>query len=137
LVTAEFSRTSLGLPDHEPLVVVATVGVSHGPAYRLWPVVCDDERCELAIGVGDLLRLPDDPEIELAAVSDVPGAAGLLASPVVEHSPAWAAQHASLDVLIEANRGGSSWFGWEVKVVPLLLATAGRHEEARAALAGA
>jgi hypothetical protein len=135
--TAEFVTTSFGPPGKAPCVeVVATVGVSFEPAYRLWPVVCDRDTSDLTTEVGALLNPPTDWGVSLSRAADAPVAARDLVAPVLEHALPYANRFADVDALIAENRSDPDEFGWQAEVVPLLLAAAGRSDEARRSLAG-
>ena len=119
----------------DTLEVSGRVGVSYLPAYRLWPLLGDTERADLAIDFARLLDLPIDSLIvEVTGPADVSRAAKELVNPVLEHGFTWAQQFQSIEDLHAFNRTHPPRFGWEIEEVPTLLASAGRHDEARAAL---
>ncbi len=131
--TADFPRTSLA--RELPLELTGTVGVSYEPAYRLWPAVTERECSDATVELVDLLDLPDELAVTLSVPGNVARAVEELVGPVLEHAVRWAQQYASIDALIEYSRADADSFSWEIEVVPLLLAAAGRHDDARAALA--
>ena len=132
--TAGFYRTSFGkaLP---PLELTGTVGVSYHRAYRLWPAVSDTERSDATIELGDLLDVSDELIVTVTDSKDAVRAAEQLAGLVLEHALAWAQRYASFDALLEQSQADPECFESEIEEVPLLLAAAGRHDDARAALA--
>jgi hypothetical protein len=119
-----------------------TVGVSYFPAYCLWPVLGDFTRSEKTIELGELLAPTDETTmiepmiVTLATVEDVERVADELISPVLEYGLTWVRQYSSVDSLLADHGAGSLRFDGEIEMVPALLAAAGRHEEARRALAG-
>jgi hypothetical protein len=119
-----------------------TVGVSYFPAYCLWPVLGDFTRSEKNIELGELLAPTDETAIiepmivTLATVEDVERVAETLIAPVLEYGLTWVWQYSSVDSLLADYGAGSLRFDAEIEMVPALLAAAGRHEEARRALAG-
>jgi len=133
--TAEFLRTSFDGPDWAPLEVTAVVGVSYGPAYRLWPLVCDRETPDLTIDVGELLDPPQDVSVDVARPADAHRAAAELIAPVLAYGLPYAERHADVDALIAQSKSDPDEYGWQAEVVPLLLAAAGRSDEARGRLA--
>jgi hypothetical protein len=119
-----------------------TVGVSYFPAYCLWPVLSDVTPSEKTIDLGELLAPTDETTtiepmiVRLAAAEDVERVADELISPVLEYGLPWVQQYMSVDSLLADYAAGSLRFDGEIEMVPVLLAAAGRHEQARRALAG-
>jgi hypothetical protein len=138
-VAARFDLTSLSGPDGEvPLEVTGTIGVSYERAYRLWPVVQDSEGYELAIDLGELLDSEtevDEPlVVEISDPADVPVAVEQLATPVLAHAAAWAGRYVPVEVVLDVLRHDERYSWHRPRALPLVLAAAGRVDDARQVL---
>jgi hypothetical protein len=111
------------------------VGVSYEPSYRLWPLLVGRNRSELRLDVGDLVGVTEY-QVELWEIEEVEGAVDRLVTPVLEHGVSWAKPFASVDALIEVLSGRGEDTA-ELEDIPVVLAAAGRVEEARQAIARA
>ncbi len=109
--------------------------VGYEPAYRLAPVVLGRESCgEFAIGAGELLDPPRQLTVTMSKASEAKAAADELVAPILSHALDYVRAHASVEGLIESARSDPELIHQEAEQVPLLLAAAGRHAEAREAL---
>lgn len=132
-IAANFRSNEWGA--ERELEVPAGIGVSYEPAYRLWPVVFVTEFLEHAVPLSHFRGRADDSDVRLSRPSEVEGAAEMLVEPIFEHGIEWASQYTSVEALLEANRGQTDPYSLrEPLVVPVILAGAGRLEEARSAL---
>lgn len=147
-VAEEFSVTAsfVWLGDFPPLEVLPAVGLSYHRSYRAWPSLIGATRPELyatygvdgdvITGVAGGLDVATPAGVELWELQEVDRAVDVLGRPVLESAVSWAAPLASLDALLDAlQRDVES--GFEVAIAPVVLAAAGRIEEARQAMAAA
>jgi hypothetical protein len=132
----EFMLVGGWVKGDPPVTVAARVAVDYEPAYRLAPVVLGTEsssECEL--DVGELLDPPGRLVVTMSKASQADDVAEQLVGPVLAHALDYVRAHANLEELLDAARSDPEMFDYEIEQVPLLLAAAGRHDEARAALA--
>jgi hypothetical protein len=133
--TVEFMLIGSWEVGDPPVKVAAEVGVDYEPAYYLAPLVLGRESySECETDLGDLLEPPEELVGSMSRVSDADDAARRLVVPVVAHALDYARTHASIDDMVDAARAEPDMFHLEIEQVPLLLAVAGRHDEARDAL---
>lgn len=134
-ITAHFRSNEWGSPRETELAIKGAVGVSFEPAYRLWPVVWTEEIWELGVPLSRFRSRSGSWDVWLPGPSDVGSVAEALVTPIFEQGIEWASQYTSVEALLEANRGENRrHFLVESKVVPVILAGAGRLEEARDSL---
>jgi hypothetical protein len=133
--TVEFHRTG-PTSDSGPLLSVgATVAVDYEPAYRLAPLLLNEpSHGECDIEAGELVDPPSRLTVSVSDAGEVDSAAERLVAPLQEAAVSYARSHATLDDLLDCARSDPELFHVEITTVPLLLAAAGRHDEARAAL---
>ena len=118
-------------PASQDLTVTSVIGASYEPLYRLWPSLG-----ERRPRVGEVTaHIGSDEHIEISSVGDARATAQRLAERSGGQAVALAELHASVDALVAANRGDPGRLDTEIRVVPALLAAAGRTEEARTVLA--
>jgi hypothetical protein len=142
-VTDEFTATawfyqSVFLFTGDPqLTVAARIAIDYEPAYRLAPLLLDKpSRGERDIDGGALMDPPGELTVSISRPDEVGPAADQLTAPVLDHALAYARSHATLEDLLSFASADPKRFSQEITTVPLLLAAASRHDEARAALAG-
>jgi hypothetical protein len=132
--TVSFVRPGPWVGD-EPVEFSARVGVDLEGAYRLAPRVLGRESySECDTGLGDLLDPSEPLVMTMSSVSDADHVADLLVASVVSHALDYARAHTTLEDLLGSARADPELFHQEVEQVPLLLAAAGRHDDARDAL---
>jgi len=131
----QFELSTPSRYSHLPLEVTGVVGVSYERAYRLWPVVWDGEQYELAVELADLVDATPPLTAKVSTPSDVRRAVTLLARPVLAHAVEWAGRYATVDAVLDACQHDPIFADRQRMVVPVVLAAAGRHDEARSALA--
>jgi hypothetical protein len=135
--TVEFMLVGRWEDGDPPVKVAAQVGVDYEPAYCLAPLVLDRESySECDTDLGDLLEPPGDLTVTMSSVSDADDVAHRLVEPVLAHALDYARTHASIEGMLDAARSDPEMFHLEIEQVPLLLAAAGRYDEARDALTG-
>lgn len=133
--TVEFMLVGPWVDDDPPVKVAAQVGVDYEPAYCLAPLVLGRESySEWDTDLGDLLDPPEELVVPMSSESDTDEVARRLVEPVLAHALDYVRTHASIDDMLDAARSDPDMFHLEIEQVPLLLAVAGRHDEARAAL---
>jgi hypothetical protein len=116
-----------------PLQVDTVIGVSCQRTFRVWPYLLKGyPHSELRVGVDDLD--PASGVVTLWELDEVDRAAGCLVTPVLERAIGWAEPLALFEALIAALRA-RDYPEAELYDIPVLLASAGRSEAARAALA--
>jgi hypothetical protein len=134
--TVEFMLVGPWEVGDPPVKVAAQVGVDYEPAYCLAPLVLGRESySECDIDLGDLLEPPSDLVVTMSSVSEADDVARRLVEPVLAHALDYARTHASIEDMLDAARSNQDMFHLEIEQVPLLLAVAGQHDEARDALA--
>ena len=132
--TAEFTRENFDNRD-QYLEVSGGVGVSYQPAYRLWPLLVESERSELSENLGQFVDPPENVILQkLLSPEDALRIARAFVQIVLTGGLAWAHQFANIDSVLEEYRANPTRFSWEVEVIPVALAAAGRHIEARDSL---
>jgi hypothetical protein len=135
--TVEFMLVGGWVKGDPPVKVAAWVAVDYEPAYCLAPLVLGRESySERDTDVGDLLEPPVELTVTMSKASDAGDAARRLVEPIASHALDYVRAHASIEDMLDAARSDPEMMHQEVEQVPLLLAAAGRHDEARDALAG-
>jgi hypothetical protein len=133
---AEFNLVGPWSKGDPPVKVVAQVAVDYEPAYRLAPHVLGRESySECEIDAGDLLDPPLELTVTMSRAAEAEDAAEQLLAPILSHATAYARAHSTIEDMLDSARSDPEQFHHEIEQVPLLLAAAGRHDEARAALA--
>jgi hypothetical protein len=123
------------LGDFPPLKVDTAVGVSYQRTYHVWPYLLNGYPCsELRVGAEDLGQV--SRYVELWEQDEVDRAVDQLVTPVLDHAVDWAAPFASVEALLAALRTSDDDVVRSMEI-PVVLAAAGRSEEARQALADA
>jgi hypothetical protein len=134
--TVEFELVGLWQSGDPPVKVAAEVGVDYEPAYCLAPLMLGRESySEYDTELGELLDPPSDFVVTMSKTSDADDVARQLVEPILTHALDHARGHASVEDMVDAARTDPDFFDLEIEQVPLLLAAAGRHDEAREALA--
>lgn len=126
---------ALRVPDTPPIRITQPLfGVSYEPLRRLWPLLDDFPR--LATMHEDVWEMPAWAQvchIEVGTPAEIEATVSALVGPGLDHALSFAQRYADVDVLLEAVGGEES--DRQNRVVPALLAAAGRLDEARRALA--
>jgi hypothetical protein len=122
------------LGDYPPLQVDTVVAVSYERSYPLWPMLIQQAHSEVKIGVDGLGHGPHP--VELWGLDEVSRAVDQLVAPVLESAVGWAEPFASLDALLAALAASNDAMV-ELADIPVVLAAAGRPEDARQAFADA
>jgi hypothetical protein len=133
----EFASTAwfAWLGDLPPLRVDSVVGVSYQRSFRVWPYLTNGyPHSELRIGVEDLGRAAG--WVELWELDDVDRAVDELVTPVLDQAMDWAEPHGSVEALLAAL-STSEEADVHLMDVPVVLAAAGRLDDARQALSDA
>jgi hypothetical protein len=123
------------LGDLPPLQVDTAVGVSYQRSYRVWPYLLNGyPHSELRVGADDLGQ--DSAFVKLWELNEVDWAVEQLVAPVLDRAVAWAEPFASVEALLAALRSSNEDDAQSMDI-PVVLAAAGRSDEARQALADA
>jgi hypothetical protein len=133
---AAFDLSGRDESESRPVVASARVGVSYERAYRLWAVVQQHPVwLDLWVDIGVLLDPPQDWfELLLSKPSKVAEVASTLTDLVLRYGESFARAHSSLDALIAAIRSDGTSFAGIGQEIAILLAAAGRYDEAQVAL---
>jgi hypothetical protein len=132
-VTARFAWFPAGgsLP---PIQVDTVVGVSYERSYRVWPMLLGRSHTELRVNIA---RLGADREpVTVWDLARIEEAAGYLVAPVLTDAVAWAEPFASVEALLAAISSSGDDTA-DLADIPVVLAAAGRLDEARQALTSA
>jgi hypothetical protein len=122
------------LGDYPPLQVDTVVGVSYEKTYPVWPMLFEQTHSELKLGVDGLGHRPHP--VELWDLDEVSRAVDQLVAPVLDSAIEWAEPFVSLDTFL-AGLAASNDEMVELSDIPVVLAAAGRVEDARQAFADA
>lgn len=134
--TVEYHR-AFSTPDRPPVQISQPLfGVAYEPLRRLWPLLDDHEH------LAALVEWPQDmPEearmcrMEVETDAEVKPVAAQLAGLALAHASEFAERYTSVDAILEAHRDRHEETDGLDRVVPALLAAAGRLDDARSALA--
>jgi hypothetical protein len=120
------------VPDRAPVRInQLLIGVCYEPLRRLWAALGQNSLAALEERIDELAQRPPNWRVNVASTDDVANAVDELGSLILTHAGAFAEPYATIDRLLAEHRDDTGEFG---VMVPLLLAAAGRIDEARVAM---
>jgi hypothetical protein len=132
--TAFFMRqTFSGREEH--LDVSGCIGISYIPAYRLWRLLGALNDSDVAFDIGTLQDPPvDTMTLTVREPEEVNGAVDVLVSPILERGARRLREYSNVDAILNDYRENPN-FDLDMRAVPIVLAAAGRYDQALTALA--